>query len=162
MGTLEQRGEGEGYGATINIPLPAGTGDRGYLEAMERVVDPAARHFRPELIIVSAGQDASMFDPLGRMLVTMAGFRVLGQRVRALADELCGGRLLVVQEGGYSEAYTPFCTLGALEGITGISTPVPDPYVASSELARARDVYTRDTAAALDNAVTAHRDRLAR
>lgn len=162
MGMLDQRGDGAGYGATLNIPLPAGTGDRGYLEAVERVVTPAARRFRPNLIMISAGQDASMLDPLGRMLVSMDGFRDLGSMVQGLADSLCGGRLLVMQEGGYSEAYTPFCTLGALEGITGIRTPVPDPYevASASELTRSKTVYSRDTAQAIADAVAAHRDQL--
>jgi acetoin utilization deacetylase AcuC-like enzyme len=162
MGTLDQRGEGAGYGATINVPLPAGTGDRGYVAAMARVVEPAARRFRPDLVAISAGQDASMLDPLGRMLVSMDGFRALGRHMRELADSLCEGRLLVMQEGGYSEAYTPFCTLGALEGLTGIRTPVPDPYelASASELTRAKTVFSHDTAQALDDAVAAHREVL--
>ena len=156
FGTLAQRGRGAGQGTTLNVPLPAGTGDRGYSEAMRRVIEPAARRFRPELIMVSAGQDASMMDPLGRMLVTMSGFRDLGTHVRTLAEELCDGRLVAVQEGGYSEPYTPLCTLGALEGLSGRRTTIADPYVGQSELARAKVVYTQDTERAIAAAVEAH------
>jgi acetoin utilization deacetylase AcuC-like enzyme len=156
MGMLDQMGEGHGVGFTVNVPLPPGTGDRGYLEVMDHIVEPVARRFNPDLLMVSAGQDASMLDPLGRMLVTMGGYRALGRRTRALADDLCGGRLVVVQEGGYSEAYTPFCTLAALEGLTGIETEAPDPYADTSEIARAQTILTPDTQAALAAAVEAH------
>lgn len=156
MGGLDQRGTGAGLGVTANVPLPAGTGDRGYLAVIDRIVAPLARRFRPDLILVSAGQDASMLDPLGRMLVSMAGFRALGSRIRALADELCGGRLVMVQEGGYSEVYTPFSTLGVLEGATGLETGVPDPYETQSELARAVSVFTFETEVAIAAAEALH------
>ena len=97
-----------------------------------------------------------MMDPLGRMLVSMAGFRALGSRIRALADELCDGRLVLVQEGGYSEVYTPFCTLGVLEGAFGLSTGVRDPYESQSELARAVSVFTPDTEIAVAAAEALH------
>ncbi len=157
MGMLEQMGTERGSGYTVNVPLPPGTGDRGYLAAFDRLVEPVARRFQPDLLMISAGQDASMFDPLGRMLVTMQGYRRLGERARALADDLCDGRMVVVQEGGYSEAYTPFCTLAALQGLAGIETAVPDPYAGTSELVRAQNILTRDTMAALDAACEAHR-----
>ncbi|MGH2343938.1 MAG: class II histone deacetylase, partial [Chloroflexota bacterium] len=145
-----------GLGATVNVPLPAGTGDRGYLAVMDRIVAPTARRFRPELILVSAGQDASMMDPLGRMLVSMAGFRAMGSRIRSLADELCADRLVIVQEGGYSEVYTPFSTLGVIEGAAGLRTGVRDPYETQSELARAESVFTADTEIAIAAAETLH------
>ncbi|HVA90667.1 MAG TPA: class II histone deacetylase [Chloroflexota bacterium] len=156
MGSLDQRGAGDGVGATVNVPLPAGTGDRGYAAVLDRIVAPVARRFQPNLIFVSAGQDASMMDPLGRMLVSMAGFRAMGLRVRALADELCDGRLVLVQEGGYSEVYTPFSTLGALEGASGFTTGIADPYLDQSELARAEAVYSRDTDLAIEAAERVH------
>jgi acetoin utilization deacetylase AcuC-like enzyme len=156
MGGLDQRGAGEGIGATVNVPLPAGTGDRGYAAVLDRIVAPVARRFQPDLFVISAGQDASMMDPLGRMLVSMTGFRAMGQRMRALADELCGGRLLLVQEGGYSEVYTPFSTLGALEGASGHLTGIADPYLDQSELARAEAVFTRDTELAIEAAERVH------
>jgi acetoin utilization deacetylase AcuC-like enzyme len=160
MGTLEQRGGADAIGTVLNVPLPAGTGDRGYLEAFERIVAPAAKHFHPDLMLISAGQDPSMFDPLGRMLVTMDGFRAFGAHVQSLANKICDGRLILFQEGGYSEAYTPFCTLGALSGVTDLPIDILDPYNSSSELVRARTVYTRDTADAIQQAVDTHRQQL--
>ena len=69
-GTLEQRGGPEAQGATVNVPLPAGSGDAGYLAAFERVVEPALERFGPDLLLISAGQDPAASDPLGRMSVT--------------------------------------------------------------------------------------------
>ncbi len=151
-GTLDQIGAPGAEGTTVNIPLPPGTGDRGYLLALERLVEPIARAFRPELILVSAGQDASMADPLGRMLMTMRGYREMTQRVRDLAETLCGGRLVVLMEGGYSLHYVPFCTLAIVEGLTGRSTGIADPHEGTSELAQAERELRPDQEAAIEAA----------
>jgi acetoin utilization deacetylase AcuC-like enzyme len=120
---------GEGArGSTVNIPLPPATTDAGYRLAMDELVAPIVRAFRPDLIMVAAGQDASVFDPTGRMLVSVGGFRALAERVADLADELTGGRLVASTEGGYSPIYNPFCLLGVLEGLAGESGGIADPY----------------------------------
>lgn len=159
-GGLGERGAGDGIGYSMNVPLPPGTGDRGYLEAFETLVAPAARRFRPDLIAVSAGQDAGMLDPLGRMMVTTAGFAALGTRVRALAEELCDGQVLIVQEGGYSATYTPLCTLAVLEGVSGIASGAEDPYYTSSEQENAGRILLPTTIEALAAAREAHRSWL--
>src|SRR5918994_4912725 len=94
-GGLDVRGSD---GTNVNVPLPAGTGDAGYAHAFDAVVAPAVRRFAPELIVVGAGQDASATDPLGRMSVGVEGFRALADRVVALADGICGGRLVAMLE----------------------------------------------------------------
>jgi acetoin utilization deacetylase AcuC-like enzyme len=99
------------------VPLPAGTGDDGYRWAFERVVEPVLRRFEPEFLLVSAGQDAAASDPLGRMSVTTEGFRALAASARSLAGELCGGRLVAYQEGGYSVDHMPLCTLAIIEAL---------------------------------------------
>ncbi len=114
-GRLETGGE-----ANVNVPLPAGTGDAGYAHAFERVVEPVLRAFRPELLLIGAGQDASATDPLGRMSLTVPGFRALADRAVALAGELCGGRLVVALEGGYSLLHVPLANLAILEGLAGL------------------------------------------
>ena len=101
-GDFDEAGSGRGVGATVNVPLPAGCGDAEYLGVMERVLGPVARAFRPELILVSCGFDAHADDPLASMDVTGPGFRDMAASVRALADELCGGRLVLTLEGGYA------------------------------------------------------------
>jgi acetoin utilization deacetylase AcuC-like enzyme len=119
-GTLGERGTGSGEGATLNVPLPAGTGDDGYQLAFDRVVEPALRRFGPEFLLISAGQDAGAADPHGRMSVTTEGFRRLASRARAVAGELCGGRLVAFQEGGYSVDHMPLCTLAILEAMADL------------------------------------------
>jgi acetoin utilization deacetylase AcuC-like enzyme len=105
--------------AIVNVPLPAGTGDAGYALAFERVVEPAIRAFAPDLLLIGAGQDAAASDPLGRMAVTVAGFREWTERAVALADECCGGRLVAFLEGGYSLRHLPAANLAILEALAG-------------------------------------------
>ena len=101
-GAAGEVGVGQGVGATLNVPMPAGCGDAEYVGIFQRVLAPAARAFRPDYWIVSCGFDAHEDDPLAAMRVTRSGYARLTAIVRALADELSGGRLLFVLEGGYS------------------------------------------------------------
>jgi acetoin utilization deacetylase AcuC-like enzyme len=120
-GTLAEIGHNRGEGHNLNIPLPPGTGDAGYERAFEVVVEPVIRAFRPDLILVSAGQDPAAADPLGRMSVTTEGFRSMSMHIRALAQDVCEGRLLAFQEGGYSLSHTPLCTLAIVEALAGLA-----------------------------------------
>ena len=119
--------------SNINIPLPPGTGHTGYLAAMDRIVVPALHRFRPDVIVVACGYDASAFDPLGRMLATTETFRQLTARVKSAAADLCGGRLVLVHEGGYSEVHVPFCGHAVLEELTGSAVRAPDPMARTLE-----------------------------
>jgi acetoin utilization deacetylase AcuC-like enzyme len=120
-GTLAEIGSGKGEGFNVNIPMPAGSSDHGYRLAFEQLVLPLVQRFGPELMLVSAGQDASGADPLGRMSVTTEGFRSLSAMVTAAARDLCGGRLVMLQEGGYSVDHMPFCTLAIIEAMAGMA-----------------------------------------
>jgi acetoin utilization deacetylase AcuC-like enzyme len=122
-GSPEEVGRSAGAGYNVNVELPVGTGDRGYLGAMDEVVVPIVDRFAPELVLVAAGQDASQFDPNGRQCLTMDGFRLLGAAVRELVDRHCGGRLVLVQEGGYAQTYSAFCLHATLEGVLGLVEP---------------------------------------
>jgi acetoin utilization deacetylase AcuC-like enzyme len=119
-GRLQERGSGAGEGATVNVPLPAGTGDDGYRLAFSRVVEPVLRRFEPQFLLLSSGQDAAASDPLGRMSVTTEGFRSLAASARGLAGEICGGRVVALQEGGYSVDHMPLCTLATVEGLADL------------------------------------------
>jgi len=101
-GAFGEIGVGRGEGATLNLPMPAGCGDAEYVGLFQRVLVPAAHAFRPDYWIVSCGFDAHADDPLAAMRVSREGYAALTAIVRALADELSGGRLLFVLEGGYS------------------------------------------------------------
>jgi acetoin utilization deacetylase AcuC-like enzyme len=104
-------GPGEGNETTVNVPLPAGFGDADYLLAFEERVEPAVRGFEPELVLVSAGFDAHVDDPLAGMHVTADGFRELARRTAAL-----GPRVAAILEGGYDPRTLPGLVGAALEG----------------------------------------------
>jgi acetoin utilization deacetylase AcuC-like enzyme len=101
-GHLDETGTGAGAGTTLNIPLPNNTGDTGYQQVFEQIVWPAVRRYQPQLIIASVGFDAHWDDPLAQMRLTLTGYDQLARSVIAMADELCGGRVVFVMEGGYN------------------------------------------------------------
>jgi acetoin utilization deacetylase AcuC-like enzyme len=128
-GHVHEVGTDAGEGFSLNIPLPAGSGVGAYVAAYERVVAPALRSFRPDLIIVASGLDANNLDPLSRMMMTSAGFRELTRLLMEVADDVCDGRLVVEHEGGYSSAYVPFCGLAVVEQLSGIGSGIEDPFL---------------------------------
>jgi acetoin utilization deacetylase AcuC-like enzyme len=156
-GAVDQVGIGPGEGFTVNIPLPAGTGNRGYGEAFARIVSPISRQFAPDLVIVSAGQDASVCDPLGRMCMTLTGYRAMTETVLAIADECCGGRLVVTQEGGYAPEYAPYCSAAIAQTLVGLQPgepPIPDPYRERAETQPASVRLGLDAEQAIERAVS--------
>jgi acetoin utilization deacetylase AcuC-like enzyme len=98
---------------TVNVPLPPGSGDEEYARAWEEHVQPAVQRFDPALVIVSAGFDAHLDDPLSDMAVTEDGFRDLARRSAALAP-----RVGAVLEGGYNLETLPRLVGAALEGFS--------------------------------------------
>jgi acetoin utilization deacetylase AcuC-like enzyme len=100
-GAPDEIGGVHARGATINVGLPAGGGDAEYAAAFDDVIVPALRRFKPDLVLVSAGFDPFEDDPLAGMRVTHRGFGAMAMRLRAAADALCNGRLVVAMEGGY-------------------------------------------------------------
>ncbi len=97
------------------------------MRAFERIVIPALDAFKPDLIVVASGLDASAVDPLARMQLHSDSYRSMTKAVREAADRLCGGRLVIVHEGGYSETYVPFCGHALIEALSGETSEVVDP-----------------------------------
>ncbi|MCC6222571.1 MAG: class II histone deacetylase [Thermoleophilia bacterium] len=128
-GYVHENGEGAGEGYAINVPLPPGSGVGAYVATFERVVAPALRAFRPELIVVASGLDASAMDPLAHMMVHSGGYRQLTRILLDVAAEVCGGRLVVEHEGGYSSAYVPYCGLAVVEELAGVRGTIEDPFL---------------------------------
>ena len=124
-GAVDEIGVGPGEGFTFNVPLPAGCGDREYVGVMERLITPAAQSFRPEIILISCGFDAHRDDPLAAMDVTREGYRDMSAIARALADDLCGGRILFVLEGGYAVSGLEDGVNAVLDVITAEDSPQP-------------------------------------
>ncbi len=100
-GRASDVGRGHGHGATINIPVPPGTGDDAYVSLLRDVVAPVARIFCPQLILISAGYDAHLEDPLADCAVTDAGYAAMAALMRGIAQEL-GVGIGCVLEGGYA------------------------------------------------------------
>ncbi len=100
-GWPEEIGKGLGRGTTLNLPLEPGAGDKECLEMFRVNFLPAAQIFRPEFILISAGFDGHVRDPLAQINMTNEGFRTLSREIKALAREYCAGRLLSLLEGGY-------------------------------------------------------------
>ncbi len=125
-GALEEVGEGPGEGFTVNIPLPAETGDGGYADVFEEIVLPLASAFRPELVIISAGYDAHKDDPLGGMVVSAAGFGRLAGLLDGAA-KLIDAPVLAVLEGGYDLAALGDSVAATLRVLAGRPAPHPVP-----------------------------------
>jgi len=100
-GWLDEVGIGDGEGYNINVPLPAGTDDSGFIAAFEEILVPAALEFRPDIVLISAGQDACNKDGLAQMRMGVEGFGVLASIVKSITKESCGGKVAAVLEGGY-------------------------------------------------------------
>lgn len=145
-GFREENGSGPGEGAALNIPLPPGSGNAVYELAMTEVVVPALEAFRPELIIVASGFDPSVMDPLARQMVTQEGFKKMTEIVVSAAEEICGGKIVFVQEGGYSPYYLPVCGLGVLEILTGTETGFADPFAVLFDTQGVNDLHDHQRA----------------
>ena len=127
-GFSTERGRGKGLGYNLNVPLPPAAGNAAYIEAFEKIIIPAIEAYRPQLIIVGAGYDANIMDPLSRTMVRVDGFRKLARMVIDCAGRT-QARLAFIQEGGYSPHYVPFCGHAVIEELAGVSTlSVEDPY----------------------------------
>jgi acetoin utilization deacetylase AcuC-like enzyme len=100
-GALDEVGERDGTGFTVNIPFPGGFGDAEYVEAFHSVLEPIALEYAPQLVLISAGFDPHRSDPLGGMQVTERGFAAMARSLIGVAEEVAGGRCVAVLEGGY-------------------------------------------------------------
>jgi len=129
-GGVEVRGQGAGEGYNTNIPLAPGAGHDAYLHAFERIIEPTLRAYKPDVIVVACGFDASLVDPLSRMLATAETFAEMTRRTMAIAKDCCEGRLVMAHEGGYSELHVPFCGHAVIDALAATGIDAPDPLAA--------------------------------
>jgi acetoin utilization deacetylase AcuC-like enzyme len=125
-GAATEAGAGAGAGCTINIPMPHGSGDAEHLRAFEEIVVPALYRFRPQFMLVSAGFDAHHADDIAMQQLSVDGYGALTSIVKRVADELCGGRVVMAQEGGYHLVALPWCVRRSIELLRG-GEPTADP-----------------------------------
>ena len=126
-GAIDEAGSGTGQGKNLNIPMPFGSGDIAYSRVFDEIVAPLVRVHEPEVLFIAAGQDANQFDPNGRQLLSMRGFYQLGRQARELANQCCGGKLVLIQEGGYAVSYAAYCLHATLEGAMLRDAELADP-----------------------------------
>jgi len=118
-GLSDERGSGAALGTTVNVPLPATTDFGPYEAVFRQVMAPLADRFDPQLILVSAGFDAHWSDPLGQMYLSTAAFAKLNEIILKLAQTLCAGRLVMVQEGGYNTEAMAACAATSINQLLG-------------------------------------------
>ena len=116
-GAVTDIGRGDGLGCTLNVPLEAGAGDADYDRALRELIGPVVTGFSPELMLLSAGYDAHVRDPLGGMQVSTEGFAAMTAHVQRLAASCCEGRLAAVTEGGYDLTALEACLDSTVVGL---------------------------------------------
>jgi acetoin utilization deacetylase AcuC-like enzyme len=116
-GEVDETGRGDGEGFTVNVPLAAGGGDAVYASAFERVVLPVVESFAPDLVLVSAGFDASARDPLAQMELSPNAFGWMARELAHLAGLSAKGRMALVLEGGYDLVALEAGLSAAIEGM---------------------------------------------
>jgi acetoin utilization protein AcuC len=115
-----QIGEGAGEGYNVNVPLPPGTGDSTYLNALNEIFVPLAEEFKPEIIIANGGSDPHFADMLGDLSLTVKGFFNISRLIRETADKVCGGKLVLMPGSGYNPKVLPLCWYALVAGIVGL------------------------------------------
>jgi acetoin utilization deacetylase AcuC-like enzyme len=154
-GYLADIGAGAGVGYNLNIPLPPGSGHGAYLAAYAIAMD-AVRRFQPDFVVAPSGFDGGFFDPLGRQMAWSETYRQMTRMLMAAADDCCDGRLVLTHEGGYSAAYVPFLGLAVIEELSGVKSPIDDPYRGICEHGGQQDLQPHQ--AALLDTVRPHLD----
>lgn len=101
-GFADRTGQGSGEGYNINVPLPRRSGDADYEYVFRQILLPVANAYRPELVLISAGMDPHVKDPIGQMNMSSSGFLKLTEIACEIACTCCNGALVAVLEGGYN------------------------------------------------------------
>ncbi len=138
-GALRETGAGPGRGATVNLPLAGGHGDEVYRRLFAEIVSPSIERFAPDLMLVSAGFDAHFVDPLASMQLSLAGYDWLARACIALADKVCGGKIVFVMEGGYDLAALAHGWRNIARALLGLDD-ISDPYGPAQAREAARQV----------------------
>jgi len=118
-GTENETGVGEGKGTTMNCPVPAGAGRKEFTEVFEGKLLPAMEVFRPELVMIAAGFDSRLGDPLGELKLVDEDFAYLTKLVMEIARKHAGNRIISVLEGGYNHSGLASATVAHLQALMG-------------------------------------------
>ncbi len=132
-GFVSEIGEGKGKGFTVNIPMPVLAGDKAYGKVFDEIVLPLSREFKPQIIVRNGGSDPHFDDGLTTLGMTIAGFKMMGQKVREMS-EVCGGKQVDLIASGYNKDVLPVAWLSLLAGIADFP-------VALEEVAEPKDLH---------------------
>jgi acetoin utilization deacetylase AcuC-like enzyme len=137
-GMTRETGKGDGVGFTVNVPLQPGEGDGAVKQAFDTLLEPLARAFTPQLILVSAGYDAQAGDPLGDLLFSQTSYQWMTARLVQMAEETGAAGPLCFLEGGYSPGMLAASVVATLKGLEG-DTPEFEPSVSADARADVRE-----------------------
>lgn len=121
-GHLNETGSGRGEGFSVNIPLPKGSRDIDFAQAVYSIIRPIAQQYEPEAMLVSCGFDLYQHDRLAGMNGTPEGYALMTRFFKEIAQDLCGGRLIYILEGGYNLHGIETCALRTLQELSGMDT----------------------------------------
>ena len=143
-GALDERGTGKGVGTSLNIPLPAFSGDGPYMRAIEDVIVPVVRAFAPNIIVTQDGVDPHHEDPLAHLQVRMATFPRLWRVLHEMANDITGGRWVALGGGGYNVDVLPRVWALLFAEMTGTMLPeeIPPDWIALAKERTDRHVFT--------------------
>ena len=126
-GFLNEMGESRGKGFTVNIPLSPGTSDKSYQYVFEEIIFPIAKEFKPEIIIRNGGSDPYFGDGLTNLGLTLDGFRIIGEKVRILAKQLCQEKEIDLIASGYNQKVLPITWLSLISGLLDLKVKLKEP-----------------------------------
>lgn len=126
-GDINEIGLGKGIGYTVNVPLPAGTGDMGYSYVMDEIVKPVSIEFKPDFVLVSAGFDCHHADQLAGMNVTSNVFSGFTETVKSIVNKTCG-KLVLTLEGGYDLKALSSSILCVFNSLGEFGLQIDEPY----------------------------------
>ena len=122
-GFVYQIGEKEGKGYTVNVPMPVDAGYDSYKLVFEEIVQPLAKEFKPQIIVRNGGSDPYLNDQLTQLGLPIEGFRMIGEKVREIA-EICQGKEIDLIASGYNENILPSAWLALISGLAGIELSI--------------------------------------
>ncbi len=124
IGFIDELGENEGLGRSINFPLPLNTTDVDFLEFFD-ILEPVLNEFTPDMIIIAAGFDLYFADPIGNGKLTSISYFKFTERILRIANKICNGKLIFILEGGYSLIGLPHCVYAVIKALLGESYKQP-------------------------------------
>ena len=140
-GSIEELGEGEGFGKKVNIVLPPHAGDADYLYTFSKIVPTLIRSFKPEVILLQAGVDAHSGDPLTHLKLSDSGYLQLVSSIHLLSHDVCGGRLIAFGGGGYRLSSVARCWAALVAELAGLEPAEPLSAIARRVFGEYRHTY---------------------